>query len=436
MIAYKATALLSAVLFVSGCSVFDGLIFVTKSSIGLDMDSIPPATDLSVDRQEGVLSPTFEGGQTPPIMGSFKSSTNPFLRFFGMGIATTYATGDAAVVMAKLYSTSDDEVTKLTKHTRSQEGYWTSRDTFLRNQLSSDIALTEKPKSYQSVLSRLLNFLYQPSNKSEQDQDIHTDRFVEPGESKLLVFSTDTLLGVKVQYDGTVAGVPFPTGIQVGFNRKEFSWAPLGLCSRPKVSNVPAYIASGDILTASASTENISKIKGEIVPSSKACDKIDEMAGPKEWVVKTPSLLATYDSKANLTEANGDDNEVRLLQYFATGEAATQLAFNHQVRQKFLERILPGETGIRTAVKKAYQASSTQIKAIVDASNKDDELELIYYAGKKNQSIETIPGFNSMATDEKKSALRKSFEESEAKAIQPTVIDVERLIKMLSALES
>ena len=57
-------AALAAVL--PGCVGYNSTLFMTKSNVGLDMDSKPPTFEVSLARREGVIAPTFEGGQTPP----------------------------------------------------------------------------------------------------------------------------------------------------------------------------------------------------------------------------------------------------------------------------------------------------------------------------------------------------------------------------------
>ena len=92
----------------TGCGT-DRLLFVTKSTVGIDIDSRPPTSEIAINRKEGVIERVFEGGQTPPVVASFKADANPIARFFGFGIGSTFATGDAAEALSALFSTTDAE---------------------------------------------------------------------------------------------------------------------------------------------------------------------------------------------------------------------------------------------------------------------------------------------------------------------------------------
>jgi hypothetical protein len=113
---------------------------------------------------------------------------------------------------------------------------------------------------------------------------------LEPGQTKPLFFATDTTLGIRLEWSGQTA--QYPSAARVGFNRKEIAWAPV------------AY---------------------------------QETEGKK--FVSMSSLLAILDASVDAdepTQASGD-----YLQYFATGEAATQLTLRQAVRKSLLERMNP-----------------------------------------------------------------------------------------------
>src|SRR5574341_2116428 len=93
--------LLPVVLLIWGCAVgYNTTLFMTKSNIGLDVESKPPTSEISIARREGVIAPEFEGGQVPPIISSFRTSANPFSRFF-FGVKSTFAGGDAALALSQ-----------------------------------------------------------------------------------------------------------------------------------------------------------------------------------------------------------------------------------------------------------------------------------------------------------------------------------------------
>ncbi len=57
-----------------GCAIgYDTMMFVSKSNAGFEADTQPPSLQVSLDRLEAVVSPSYEGGQTPPVMASFQA---------------------------------------------------------------------------------------------------------------------------------------------------------------------------------------------------------------------------------------------------------------------------------------------------------------------------------------------------------------------------
>lgn len=163
-----------------GCATgYNSTLFMTKSNIGLDIDSKPPTAEISIARREGVIAPGFEGGQTPPVLSSFRTRSNPFSRFF-FGVQSTFAGGDAAAALAE--GPGGPEVKR-----------------------GPSICLSQKPD---------------PKTFLGVDVSIP-----EKGEFEPFFFGTDTTLGLKVAWSGTTG--QFPDTLRLGFSRKEFAWAPV-----------------------------------------------------------------------------------------------------------------------------------------------------------------------------------------------------------------
>lgn len=88
-------ALASAAAFaLAGCASSSHVLFVTKTSIGVDFDSKPATASLGYDRIEGYVAPTYANGEIPPVVASVKSDGG----IFSPSIRQVYATGDAAVI--------------------------------------------------------------------------------------------------------------------------------------------------------------------------------------------------------------------------------------------------------------------------------------------------------------------------------------------------
>lgn len=249
----KTLPLATLAALLTGCAGYNHTLFMTKSNAGLDFDAKPPTAEITISRKEAVIAPAFEGGQTPPVMASFKPESKisgPFVNFF-LGVDQTFAGGDAARVMSELYNES-------TPKDRNPSTY------------DSTLKLTTEPKGPIKALD-----------------------VAKPGKIRPFIFGTDTMLGLKVAWSG--AGGQMPDTVKAGFNRKEFAWAPLTMTQVTNDTNAP-------------------------------------------WRVKMPSFLATIDSQI---EAGTNKTGITALQYFATGEAATRLALQPDVRAAMLARLDP-----------------------------------------------------------------------------------------------
>lgn len=82
-----------ALLQLSGCATApDTVVFITKTSLGIDVESTPPGASIAYDRTEGYIGPRYDNGTVPAIAASF--STNG--KLLDRQIKQVYATGRAA----------------------------------------------------------------------------------------------------------------------------------------------------------------------------------------------------------------------------------------------------------------------------------------------------------------------------------------------------
>jgi hypothetical protein len=212
----------------AGCAIgYTQALFATTSNVGVDIDTKPPTFEVSVARREGVIEPTFEGGQTPPTLATFSTgtgtgmdrATNAVGGFF-FGVSAFFAGGDAARVLAGPDGKPGDSAICLSKgpHRRG----------WLTNELESGSGFLD------AVLPG-------------------------PGEMKPFFFATDTALGIKLAWSGTTGYVP--DTVKVGFNRREFALAPISWahasCTLPTGEagtlqvEIPSFIA---VLSSGAET--------------------------------------------------------------------------------------------------------------------------------------------------------------------------------------
>ncbi len=181
-----------------GCGIgFNRLLFVTKTTVGLEVDTKPPSAQLAIDRLEGYYGPQFEKGKTLPVMASFRfKSDRPLSAYVG----SAFATGDAAVTLSALYADEDPDL-----------GVWSNRWREVQK-VDSSLVLDKKP-----VVS---NALVKMCSETGSDGEMFQQDDVRP-----VFFGTDTSLGVKVAWSGLTASIP--DTFRVGFSRKELAWAPV-----------------------------------------------------------------------------------------------------------------------------------------------------------------------------------------------------------------
>lgn len=248
------------VLFQVGCAALEEhVLFMTKTNVGIDVDSKPPTAEISIARREAVLEPTFEGGQTPAILASFRSAGTGLMGLF-YDISATFAGGDAATTMTRLYGDNTAGQDKIE---------------------SASMCLSAQPKS---------------KHYFSADKDLGLG---QSGEYRPFIFGTDTAFGLKLAWSGMTAQVP--DTIRLGYNRKEFAWAPI-------------FVSKEEC------TDPQTKTK-------------------KPFKADVSSFLATIDHEGQA--ASLEKTGFNHLQYFATGKAATNLSLRKEVRQAMLRKIDP-----------------------------------------------------------------------------------------------
>lgn len=200
-----------AVLVLSqGCGVgYNSVMFATRSNVGFDADTAPPVVEVSITRTEGMRSPTFEGGQTLPVMATFSSDSNAFSDFF-WGVRQSFATGEAAYTMSSLY----DQVTPTDP--KYENGYEEKK-----------VKLSQVPDPDPPLMYRIFG---------------KRVKYVEPGKVKPVTFGTNTTFGVKIAWDGQTG--QFPSAINIGFKRKEGALAPVGI--KDSKADIPSLLATID----------------------------------------------------------------------------------------------------------------------------------------------------------------------------------------------
>jgi hypothetical protein len=91
----------ATIFFLGGCAA-DRVIFVTKTTIGIDADTTPPTVSIAYDRTDGYIGPRYDNGAVPPVVSSLQSD----LAIFAPKVKQVYATGDAAELVTDHSSTA------------------------------------------------------------------------------------------------------------------------------------------------------------------------------------------------------------------------------------------------------------------------------------------------------------------------------------------
>lgn len=156
----------------SGCSNLgkENVLFVTKTSLGVDLDSKPPTIEIGYDRKEGTVAPVFNDGQVLSQMAAFATKQG----LVNQNAGQSFATGNAAELMSK-YLISNATVTT--------------------------------------------------TNTIPMADVIKVHSLTRVGEPQRYFFGTDTSFGLKVGLALENGGMP--DSLSLGYKRKEVAFVPL-----------------------------------------------------------------------------------------------------------------------------------------------------------------------------------------------------------------
>ncbi|MBL8500128.1 MAG: hypothetical protein JNL77_06005 [Nitrosomonas sp.] len=268
-----------------GCAIgFDHTLFMTKSNVGVDIDTKAPTAELSIARRELVIAPTFEGGQTPPVHASF--STGQRL-LFGFDVSSVFSGGDAAATISEKVPYKEGE---------------------------SELCLSERPVGRPYLLGLI---------------PLGTYELPKPSEIHPFVFGTDTTFGVKVAWSGMTA--QFPDSLKIGFNRKELALAPVILRENEGVSQkcvgekkkfsaeMPSFLATIRVATDFASPSSQNAKYRQSFSTGVAATKLAQNPYVKE-------LIWTLLDRAQEPEKGtyGPDNNSKCIQDWLSADTTKQ----------------------------------------------------------------------------------------------------------------
>ena len=233
----------------------ESVLFVTKTTVGVDVDSKPPTFDVGFDRKEGTLAPVFADGAVLPQMAGFSSK----LGIVNQAIGQSFATGNAAVLMTK-YLTSDVGP-ELGNTIKSEE-------------------IEDKDKSRSSI----------------QTGD----------ERRRYFFATDTSFGYRVNFGMETGG--FPDSLSLGYKRKEFAYVPLietatGDAAKPIRISLPSLLATSGLSTDASSPQAANVIKTQFFATGIAASNLAALPGIR--AAAAPRIMPDAREAFRIAEERG-----------------------------------------------------------------------------------------------------------------------------------
>ena len=169
------------------CITSDEVVFVTKSSLGLDFDTKPATASIAYDRIEGYIGPRYDNGALPPVIASMKTDG----KILNPQIKQIYATGAAATNLVLNNGSSIKAPTEFTGDKKLMF-FGTSTTTGIKLGFTTNV-----PDSFVFGYKRK-EFSFIPLGNTK-DTSVGTDRVIDIYPSVLATIDTGT--SVKTQTD-------------------------------------------------------------------------------------------------------------------------------------------------------------------------------------------------------------------------------------------
>jgi hypothetical protein len=160
-----------------GCGVGKkSVLFVTKTSFAVDVDTNPPTFDVGYGRYEGSIAPVVKEGAVLPLLSSISADAGISSAVFGSGVTQNFGVGNAAIIMSQFIGSNENPA----------DG---SRETF--------DTITAKPASVVGTID----------------------------EGKRYFFGTKTTIGFSASFAPERSFAP--DSISLGYKRKELAYVPI-----------------------------------------------------------------------------------------------------------------------------------------------------------------------------------------------------------------
>ncbi|MBT6345234.1 MAG: hypothetical protein HOJ49_00705 [Nitrospina sp.] len=240
-----------SLIFITGCSTLgkDNILFMTKTSLGVDVDTKPPTLEIGYDRKEGTISPTFQDGKVLSQVASFKTKDG----IVGQAIGQSFATGQAADILSKYM--------------------------FSPAKLATTATIDE---------SEILLVNAQTAKVS--------------GNEKRYFFGTDTNFGFKVNFGLETGGLP--DSVHLGYKRKELAYVPL-IANKDGEVALASLMATAGLSTKIASLEETSLTFSQFYATGLAANHLASIPEIRSQV--TPNL---FPKAAEAIETMSEQNAI------------------------------------------------------------------------------------------------------------------------------
>jgi len=239
----------ASALVAAGCSVGrDNVVFVTKTNVAIDIDSTPPALDLGYKRTEMVIEPVDKNGRVLPVLTTV--GTRPGA--FNWGASHSFATGDAAIVMARYYLTEAE----------------------LESPENNTIKLTDLDDIDGNAIS---------TNSADREA---------------FFFGTNTIIGLGVTWDTS----QIPQSVALGYKRKEVAIVPItAKKGKKKGKTAGTGTTTGTSMGTGTEDENVAEL-ASLIATAQAASSVKKMEATGFEVSQSfatgraATLLATHPS--------------------------------------------------------------------------------------------------------------------------------------------
>jgi hypothetical protein len=207
---------LLALFLLAGCADPNSVLFVTASSIGIDVDTKPPTASIAYHRVEGYIGPTYQNGGLPAAVASLQTGGT----VFDPRIRQVYATGAAA-----------------------------------NNAVGEPLPPGPGAANGQQPV--------------EPPPELSGD----PKQKRLAFFGSTTTLGLKVSFENG----GYPDSLTLGYKRKELSFLPVASTARPDGTTVdvyPSVLASIDTTTTAISLHGTGLTSEQFIATGRAAETL------------------------------------------------------------------------------------------------------------------------------------------------------------------